>query len=302
MNRYVRYALLLGIVVAALTMGRDARALQSGAGFLIPIGHHFLDDSGNPLNGGKLYTYQAGTSTPQAIYTTEDLNVAHANPAILSAAGRLTAFVQEGVSYKYRLTTSADVLVREWDQVAVPDIEAPPAAAEVPTGGIIAYGGTSAPTGFLLCDGSAVSRTTYAALFAIVGTSFGPGNGSTTFNLPDMRQRFPLGKAASGTGATLGATGGTIDHVHAGPAHTHGVGTLTIPSGGAHTHTTDAPSATTVVQSGSGATVASSTHTHAVSSSGAHTHTPTGATASDGTGNTGTANPPFTAVNFVIKT
>ncbi len=82
------------------------------------------------------------------------------------------------------------------------------------TGGIIMYGGSSAPSGYLMCDGTAVSRTTYSTLFGIIGTTFGTGDGSTTFNVPDLRQRFPLGKATSGTGSTLGATGGTIDHTH----------------------------------------------------------------------------------------
>lgn len=54
----------------------------------------------------------------------------------------------------------------------------------VPTGSILPYGGSSAPTGYLLCDGSAVSRTTYSSLFAVTGTTFGVGNGTTTFNLP----------------------------------------------------------------------------------------------------------------------
>jgi len=84
----------------------------------------------------------------------------------------------------------------------------------LPTGGILPYGAATAPTGFLLCNGAAVSRATYAALFAIIGTTFGAGDGSTTFNVPDLRQRFPLGLAASGTGNTLGGTGGTIDHTH----------------------------------------------------------------------------------------
>lgn len=84
----------------------------------------------------------------------------------------------------------------------------------VPTGAITPYGGSSAPTGYLLCDGSAVNRTTYASLFTAIGTNYGSGNGTTTFNLPDLRQKFPLGKAASGTGNALGATGGNIDHQH----------------------------------------------------------------------------------------
>lgn len=148
-------------------------------------------------------------------------------------------------------------------------------------GSIIPYAAASAPSGWLLCDGSAVSRSTYADLFAVISTTYGSGDGSTTFNLPDLRGRFPLGKASAGTGATLGATGGAIDHTHTGPSHQHAV------TGGP---TVGAPSATTVVQSGAGSTVASSTHTHALS----------GSTDAAGAGNTGSANPPFLAINFLI--
>jgi microcystin-dependent protein len=83
-----------------------------------------------------------------------------------------------------------------------------------PTGSIVAYGAEEAPTGWLLCDGSAVSRTTFADLFAVIGETYGAGDLSTTFNLPDLQQRFPLGLASSGTGAAMGDAGGAIDHVH----------------------------------------------------------------------------------------
>lgn len=62
-----------------------------------------------------------------------------------------------------------------------------------PSGSIIMYGGASAPSGYLLCDGSAVSRTTYASLFSAIGTNYGIGNGTTTFNVPDLRGLFPRG-------------------------------------------------------------------------------------------------------------
>lgn len=71
----------------------------------------------------------------------------------------------------------------------------PPVGA---TGTVTMYAGSSAPTDWLICDGSAVSRSTYSALFAITGTNFGSGNGSTTFNLPDLRSRLPVG-AGTGT-------------------------------------------------------------------------------------------------------
>jgi len=96
----------------------------------------------------------------------------------------------------------------------------------IPAGSIIAFAGSTAPEGWLMCDGSAVSRTTYANLWALINTTYGSGNGSTTFNVPDMRSRMPIG-AGSGTGLTartLAATGGTESVAIASgnlPTHTH---------------------------------------------------------------------------------
>lgn len=76
------------------------------------------------------------------------------------------------------------------------------------------FRGGTAPDGWLLEDGAAVSRTTYSDLFNVIGTTYGSGDGSTTFNLPDSRGRFRLGKAVSGTGSSLGEAGGSLDHTH----------------------------------------------------------------------------------------
>lgn len=70
-------------------------------------------------------------------------------------------------------------------------------SALAPTAAVFPYAGTTAPDGWLLCDGSAVSRTTYASLFATIGTSYGSGDGSTTFNLPDYRWTFLRGRGPS---------------------------------------------------------------------------------------------------------
>lgn len=104
-----------------------------------------------------------------------------------------------------------------------------------PIGEVTMFAGSTAPYGYLICNGSQVSRTTYAALFAIVSTSFGQGNGTTTFHLPDLRGRFVRGldgaagndpDAASRTAMnTGGATGNNIGSVQADAfeAHTHDV-------------------------------------------------------------------------------
>jgi microcystin-dependent protein len=114
------------------------------------------------------------------------------------------------------------------------------AGLALPAGAMSPYAGTAAPVGWLLCDGSAVSRTTYAALFAVTGIANGAGDGSTTFNLPDARGRIIAGKdnmggtpagrlttAGSGVdGATLGANGGAETQtltVAQTPAHAHPV-------------------------------------------------------------------------------
>lgn len=83
-------------------------------------------------------------------------------------------------------------------------------------GQIIMWPTTTAPENFLNCDGTAISRTTYAGLFAVLGTTYGVGDGSTTFNLPDLRGRSPMG---SGTGSgltarTIGAKLGAENHQH----------------------------------------------------------------------------------------
>lgn len=84
-----------------------------------------------------------------------------------------------------------------------------------PPGLLALYGAPIAPTGWLLCDGADVSRQSFSRLFAIIGTTWGTGNGTTTFSLPDFRGRVPIG-AGLGSGLTnriLAASGGEEDHV-----------------------------------------------------------------------------------------
>lgn len=180
-------------------------------------------------------------------------------------------------------------------------------------GSILMYGGANAPLGYLICDGSAVSRTTYADLFAILSTTYGSGDGSTTFNLPDLRQRFPLGKAASGTGNALGGTGGAIDHTHTAPAHYHGMGTgadLNITASGSHTHTFTVDVACNVGGTGNcyqGATqtaavsLNTATHTHAAGDIAGSIGLKTGGVDGNASMTSGANNPPYQVVNYIIK-
>ena len=148
------------------------------------------------------------------------------------------------------------------------------------------YGGASVPTGALLCNGSAVSRTTYATLFGVIGTTFGGGDGSTTFNVPDLRGRSPLG---AGTGTAAGATAHTLGSQPTTGASGEEAHALTIAELAAHSHTL------TVYQNVAGGS----------GNVRADTTTATPANPSTSTVGSGTAHnimQPSAAVNFIIWT
>ena len=123
----------------------------------------------------------------------------------------------------------------------------------VPPGAILPYGGGTAPTGYVLCDDTAKSRTDFAALFAIIGTTYGTGNGTTTFNVPDLRDRIPLGKGTNNS--TLGAetTGASASAV---VATASGSASLTLSTGTFATSAKDSSTSSAVT----GVTAGGHTH------------------------------------------
>lgn len=180
------------------------------------------------------------------------------------------------------------------------------AVVTTPTGALHMYGGTAAPTGWLLCDGSAVNRTTYADLFAAIGTTFGSGDGSTTFNVPDMRGRVPVGWAASGGNpdvSTLGANDGQAaanrrPHHRTSitdPGHNHGGSTGNVNS-----------SATNLNGDTNQGYSSKYMNTNAGNAPNGHTHSiPTGTTGiTVGTDNANDAldAPSYIVVNYIVKT
>ena len=307
----------------------------------------FLDATGAPLVGGLLYTYAAGTTTPQATYTDSTGATPNTNPVVLDARGEANIWLASA-TYKFKLASSDNTELWTVDNISAPTsslspvlsgnvtidsnsagpalkitqtgtgpvlrvqdsidpdatpfiidstgqvgigTQAPSTALDVndgviqlsssgtsrttisadasnstfaapgsrgiilstggvtrltinatdatstvpvvlpaaptttlqaatkgyvdgltgaPAGVIMAFAGTAAPTGFLSCDGSAVSRTTYATLFAAIGTTWGSGDGSTTFNVPDLRGMFVRGTGTNNTGSSSGAAGPAV--------------------------------------------------------------------------------------------
>ena len=331
----------------------------------------FIDAAGVPLAGGFLYTYEAGTTTPQATYTDSAASTANSNPIVLDSRGEANIWLSSA-NYKFKLTDANGTEIWTVDNIAAPSTALSPvfssnvtisantsgpallvtqtgagAAIRVqdsadpdsspfvvdtsgqvgigtatpanaldlaggaiqistsggtartvmsadstdsifavsddrnftvktnaatrltvnssaatstvpvvlpsdpttalqastkqyvdtvmPAGMIMPFGGTSAPTGWLACQGQAVSRSTYATLFTNIGTTWGSGDGSTTFNLPDLRGMFVRGTGTNATGSSSGAVGPSVgayaadtylNHSHAitDPGHVHTVG------------------------------------------------------------------------------
>lgn len=328
----------------------------------------FIDAAGIPLAGGFLYTYAAGTTTPQATYTDSSAATANSNPIVLDSRGEANIWLSSA-DYKFKLTDANGTEVWTVDNIAAPstalspvfssnvtisantsgpallvtqtgagaairvqdsaDPDASPfvvdtsgnvgigtatpanaidvaggaiqistsggtartvmsadatdsifavsddrnftvktnAAARLtvnsltatstvpvvlpsdpttalqaatkqyvdaagPAGAIMAFAGSTAPSGWLKCEGQAISRTTYATLFAAISTTWGSGDGSTTFNVPDLRGMFVRGTGTNATGSSSGAAGPSVgsyaadtylNHSHAitDPGHTH---------------------------------------------------------------------------------
>lgn len=139
-----------------------------------------------------------------------------------------------------------------------------------PTGGVMPFAGSVPPPGWLLADGSEVSRAQYPELFAVIGTTYGAGNGTSTFNLPDLRGRVVAGLGTNADVDALTDSDGLAVAARE-VKHKHTLGTLSA-SGGSHTHTiTDPGHSHTITDPGHSHTVTDPGHSHGINDPG-HSH------------------------------
>lgn len=271
-----------------VTSATTCDILGAGSEFIRITGTTVITSFGSAANQ-KRFVRAAGT-----------FKITH-NASTLILPGGYDITASPGDTFIVISDASGNARVYAYQRVSQP----PPV---MPIGTILDFAGSSAPSYFLLCYGQAISRTSYAALFAVIGITYGAGDSTTTFNLPDCRGRVSAGKDNMGgssanrltnqsgglNGDTLGDTGGeetvTLTSSQM-PSHTHTFSD-TSSSNGAHTHTVTNRAFTGGVGGGSGteflvdATTNQGNAAQATpptsSSNGAHTHTVSGTTSSAG--------------------
>jgi hypothetical protein len=243
---------------------------------LSPIGNgvSFLGLTGLPLSGGRLYSYQAGSSTPLATYTTVSGLIANANPIILGTDGRTPneVWLTYGYNYKFILQDAVGGTIATYDDIYGILGTIPAASSTLPTGMILLWSGSigSIPAGYLLCDG--------------------------TNSTPDLRNRFIIG---AGSTYSVNQTGGSADAIVV--SHTHTATSTSTVTDPGHFHTV--PYAQADAIGGGGAQPAyrgSSTSNVSTATTGITVATAT-TNASAGTSGTGANLPPYYALCYIMK-
>lgn len=203
---------LAGSVLSVKVNSLDATYLTSTT-----IGRGLQRVSGNQ-------TIQIATPGPELTFSGDTLYI---TPAGVSN-DKLAVMPADTVKAKlYNAGTPVDVPLSEFAASIKPYVVEAVQATGVPTGTVLDFAGTTAPAGYLLCQGQAVSRATYANLFTVIGTTWGAGDGTTTFNIPDFRRRVAVGSGGTATatlGNAIGNIGGEEDHALTTseiPSHTH---------------------------------------------------------------------------------
>jgi microcystin-dependent protein len=227
-----------------------------------------VDTIGRPIAGAKAYFYSPGTLTSKQVYSDAALTAPHSTPVVADSYGRFPVIYYGSGQYKVAIYDASDVSIYVADNIdpsisssvtslsiaqggtgattagvaltnlgaaSVADVTA--LAAEVSdfvsgvlfVGELRMFAKVTVPTKWLICDGTAISRTVYATLFAAIGTAFGVGNGSTTFNVPDFRGEGVRGYDA-GRGIDSGRVFGSLQ-LDAMQGHSHAIKMGIVESG-----------------------------------------------------------------------
>ena len=235
---------------------------------LSPIGNgfQFLTTTGLPLNGGFIYTYQAGSSAPLTTYSDVNGLIPNANPIVLGSDGRpqTEIWLTQGYSYKFILTDSSNNQIQTYDNLYGILQNAPAVSNVVPTGLIAIWSGSigSIPSGWVLCDG--------------------------TNSTPDLRNSFILG---AGNSYSVGQTGGSTDAIVV--SHTH-TATVTDPG---HFHNYNDYQNANVRAGSNGGTP----YTLTITPTSTATTGITVANSTTGTSGTNANMPPYYALAFIMK-
>jgi len=182
----------------------------------------------------------------------------------------------------------------------------------IPTATVVPWTDATIPSGFLECDGAAVSRTTYADLFAIIGTTYGSGDGSSTFNVPDLQDNVPVGKSGN---KALASTGGANTVTNSGSVTTNVTGnvggstanaTLSTAQLASHSHSGGAGNSFMGIQPSGSYFGRNSVNTGSAGSGSGHSHNMSANFSGSGSSNfSGSANSvlqPYLTIIYIIKT
>jgi len=166
-----------------------------------------MSDYSQTISFGAKDSLPSGNPAKRILGADVDTELGLVASAISSKLDKFSTFSQESPDQTNDTTVFYDVSTGLYKKTTISSLSTPAL-----TGSIIAYAGTTTPSGYLECNGANVSRTTYASLFSAVGVTWGAGDGTTTFTLPDLRRRTMIGKnGTAGTGSpgiTVGSTGG----------------------------------------------------------------------------------------------
>lgn len=166
-----------------------------------------MSDYNQTISFGAKDSLPSGNPAKRILGADVDTELGLVAAAISSKLDKFSSFTQEAPDQTNDTTVFYDVSTGLYKKAIISSLSTPAL-----TGSIIAYAGTTTPSGYLECNGSNVSRTTYAALFTAIGVTWGAGDGTTTFTLPDLRRRTMIGKngtaGAGSPGISVGSTGG----------------------------------------------------------------------------------------------